>query len=102
MKYNFKLEFNPQIYIDIQRQVDYYKKTTKSHVLGKRFFKTVKNEVLRLNKHALLYEIKYDDIRCLPIPKFPFRAHYRVNVNDNTVRVEAIISTSLSPDKWVK
>jgi len=86
MKYNFKLEFNPQIHTDIQHQVDYYKKETKSHVLGKRFAKTVKKEVLRLKKYALQYEVKYDDIRCLPIPKFPFRAHYSVNEKNNTVK----------------
>jgi hypothetical protein len=34
---NFKIEFNPQIQDDIQQQVDYYKKETKSHELGKRF-----------------------------------------------------------------
>ena len=102
MKHNFKLEFNPQIQEDIQHQVDYYKKETKSHELVKRFAQTVKAEVLRLKKHALQYEVKYDNIRCLPIPKFPFRAHYSVNKKDNTVKVEAIISTSESPSKWIK
>jgi hypothetical protein len=99
---NFKLEFNPQIHTDIQQQVDYYKKETKSQELGKRFAQTVKTEVLRLKKHALQYEVKYDDVRCLPIPKFPFRAHYRVNENDNIVKIEAIISTSENPSKWIK
>ena len=102
MKHNFKLKFNSQIHKDIQHQVDYYFKETKSHELGKRFTKTVKTEIQRLKKYALQYEVKYDDIRCLPIPKFPFRAHYRLNEKENTVKVEAIISTSISPDSWVK
>lgn len=55
MKHNFKLELNPQTQDDIQQQVDYYKKETKSHELGKRFAKTVKAEVLRLKEHALQY-----------------------------------------------
>ena len=102
MKHNFKLEFNPQIYIDIQQQVDYYRKETNSNTLGKRFAKAVKNEVFRLKNYALQYEVKYDDVRCLPIPKFPVRAHYRVNETENSVKVEAIIGTSESPDKWIK
>jgi hypothetical protein len=102
MKHNFKLEFNPQIYIDIQQQVDYYRKETNSNTLGKRFAKAVKNEVFRLKNHALQYEVKYDDVRCLPIPKFPVRVHYRVNETENSVKVEAIIGTSESPDKWIK
>lgn len=58
MKHNFKLEFNPQIYIDIQQQVNYYSKETKSNTLGKRFAKAVKNEVFRLKNCALQYEVK--------------------------------------------
>ena len=102
MRHNFKLEFNPQIYIDIQHQVDFYRNKTKSNTLGKRFLKAVKNEVSRLKNHALQYEVKYDDVRCLPITKFPFRVHYRINETENTVKVEAIIGTSESSDKWLK
>lgn len=102
MKRHFKLEFNPNIQFDIQHQVYYYYRETQSHELGKRFVKVVKKELLRLKKHALQYEIKYDDIRCLPIPKFPFRAHYRVDEKNHSVKVEALISTHQSPDKWVK
>lgn len=41
-------------------------------------------------------------MRCLPIPKFPVRVHYRVNEIENTVKVEAIIGTSENPEKWIK
>lgn len=65
MKRHFKLEFNPNIQFDIQHQVDYYYKETQSHELGKRFVKVVKKEFIRLKKHALQYEIKYDDVAYL-------------------------------------
>jgi hypothetical protein len=102
MTHHFKLEFNPQIYLDIQKQADYYRKETQSNALGKRFVKAVKSEIFRLKKHALQYEVKYDDVRCLPVPKFPVRVHYRVNETEKTVKVEAIIGTFESPDKWLK
>jgi len=102
MKHNFKVELNPLIQQDLQNQIDYYTKETKSPELGKRFFKAVKKEIKRLEKYALQYEIKYDDIRCSTIPKFPFRTHYRVNMKDKTVFVEAVISTSKNPEEWIK
>ena len=99
MAQKYKLIFNPQTYIDLQSQVDFYFDQTKSHKLGKRFVRAVKTELKTLEKGALHYEIKYDGIRCLPIPKFPCRAHFRV-IND-TVYVEAIIGTKENPDNWV-
>lgn len=100
MNRNFKLQHNPHIHNDIQKQVTYYLRETKSHELGKRFVTAVKTELKRLEKYALHYEIKYDNVRCLPIPKFPFRAHYRVNEENKIVRIEAIISTHEDPDNW--
>ena len=100
MNRNFRIHINPQVYVDIQNQVDYYRKVTKSHKLGKRFAKTVGQEINRLKEVALHYEIKYDDIRCLPIPKFPHRAHFRLDEIENTVWVEAIIGTSENPDEF--
>jgi len=34
---------------------------------------------------ALHYPIRYDDIHCMPIKSFPYMAHYRVNINSETV-----------------
>ncbi|MGB1004645.1 MAG: hypothetical protein ACPGVC_10460 [Salibacteraceae bacterium] len=98
MSKTYKLIFNPQVYLDIQNQVDYYFDETKSHSLGKRFVNAVKLELLKLEQNALHYEIKYDDIRCLPIPKIPCRAHFRVI--ENIVWVEVIIGTKENPKKW--
>ncbi len=100
MKRNFKVRYNPQIYLDIQKTVDHYHRETGNNELGKRFVKTVKTELRRLNKSALHYQIRYDDIRFLPIPSFSFMAHYRVDEESNMVSVEAIIHTSENPDKW--
>jgi len=102
MNRNFKLILNPQIYVDIQHQVNYYHLKTKSHALGKRFTKVVLSEIKRLKKHAFQYEVKYDDIRCLPIPNFPFRVHFRINEQENIVKIEAIISTHENPEKWIE
>lgn len=100
MPRNFKVQYNPQIHLDIQNQVDFYFKKTGDNQLGLRFIKTVKSALKELKSSALHYQIRYDDIRCLPIPVFPFLAHYRVNENSNIVFVDAIFHTSDDPQKW--
>jgi len=100
MKSNFKINYNPQIYADMQKAVDYYRRETGNNELGKRFVETVKSELKKLNKSALHYQVRYDDIRFLPIHSFSVMARYRVNEQTNTVSVEAIIHTSEDPDTW--
>jgi len=100
MPRKFKVQYNPQIYLDIQKTVDHYYKETGNEELGIRFVKTVKTALKKLNTSALHYQIRYDDIRFLPIPVFSFMAHYRINKEKNTVMVEAIFHTSESPDSW--
>ncbi len=100
MRRNFKVKYNPQVYLDIQKTVAHYRRETGNDELGTRFVKTVKATLKKLNSSALLYHIRYDDIRFMPIPVFSFMAHYRINEENNTVMVEAIFHTSEDPDKW--
>lgn len=84
----------------MQKTVNYYRRETGSNELGRRFVITVKTELKRLKKSALHYQIRYDDIRLLPIPTFSFLAHYKVDEKNNLVMVEAIIHTSEDPINW--
>lgn len=98
----FKVRYNPQIYLDISKAVKYYHQETGSDELGNRFVKTVKLALQDLKYKALHYQIRYDNIRFLIIPSFPFIAHYRVDKEANTVYVEAVFHESEDPDKWYK
>lgn len=100
MPRNFKVQYNPQVHLDIQNQVEYYRRKTGDNQLGIRFAKTVKAALKGLKSSALHYQVRYDNVRCLPIPVFPFMAHYRVDENSNTVFVEAIFHTSQNPNAW--
>ena len=98
MNKKYTLIFNPQIYVDIQNQVDYYFEETKSHTLGQRFVEALKIGLKKLESNPFLYEVKYSDVRCLPIEKFPHRAHYRIVGTE--VFVEAVFGTKENPVKW--
>jgi toxin ParE1/3/4 len=53
-----------------------------------------------LQNSALHYSVRYDDIRCMPLKKFPYMVHFRVNIQEKTVKVESLFNTWLNPEKW--
>ncbi|MEX2566138.1 MAG: type II toxin-antitoxin system RelE/ParE family toxin [Cyclobacteriaceae bacterium] len=100
MARNFNVRYNPRIYLDIQKAVDFYIEQTQSHELGQRFVNNAETALAKLKQSALHYQVRYDGIRLLPIPSFPYRAHYRVDEENNAVFVEAIFHTRKNPEEW--
>jgi len=94
----FTVEYNPDFYNDIVEAVDWYNE--KQAGLGDRFFRIIKRQTAKLSTSALHLAIKYDDIRCLTMDKFPYLIHYRVNEQTKTVKVEAMFHTSRDPKIW--
>lgn len=94
----FKVVFHPEIYNDIQEAIDWY--NVQQNGLGSRFLLAIKKQLKTLDKSALQYAVRYNNIRCMPVKKFPFMVHYHVNENEGIVKVEAIFSTSGSPGIW--
>jgi len=96
MKY--VVEYNPEFFDDLVLAVDWYNGIQIG--LGTRFFNKVKEQTTKLSTLALLFAVKYDDIRCMHIEKFPYLVHYRVNEQTSTVKVEALFHTSRNPEIW--
>lgn len=100
-KSSFKVIVNDHVVDEIQEAVDFYKEKQKS--LGKRFYKSAKKTIKALENDALIYQIKYNDVRCVKIKKFPYLVHYKINQKSNTVIVYALICTYRNPeDNWLK
>ena len=98
MRKKFKIEYNPDFFDDLVRSVDWYNE--QSAGLGDRFCKSVKKQTAKLSTAALQYTVRYGNIRCLRIEKFPYLVHYRVNEQTGTVKVEALFHTSRDPKIW--
>ena len=94
----FKVEYNPDFYDDITQAVDWYNE--KQAGLGDRLFRNIRKQTAKLPTTALHFAIKYDDIRCICIEKFPYLVHYRINEQTKTVKVEALFHTSRDPKIW--
>jgi hypothetical protein len=94
----FDLDIEPEALDDIQEAADYY--NSKKSNLGKRFFTSVDKHFEFLKKNYLSFTVRYDDIRCMPVKKFPYMIHYRVLEQQELVSVKAVFCTYEDPEKW--
>jgi plasmid stabilization system protein ParE len=84
---------------DIQKAIDYY--DVQQIGLGKKFEQSIHKSIAALIKNPF-YQIRYDEIRCLPLKKFPFMIHFDLQETNQAIRIIAVFHTSLSPAKWLK
>lgn len=94
----YKIKIDPEALADIQGITDWY--NLKQTGLGKRFQSTAIKQINSLSKDPQIYAIRYWEIRCVIIRKFPYMAHFYINDENNTVEVLAVISTDRNPKIW--
>jgi len=97
---NFRIKISPEALQDIQQATDWYNE--RGVGLGEKFQKQVKKQIDKLTSNALLYTIRYDDVRCLVIKKFPFMVHFVVDENRGIVDIFAVFHTSRNPKIWIE
>lgn len=90
------MDFAPMASDDLRLAISYYNNQQAN--LGTRFYKQVK-ESLKVLKVNPFFQIRYDNVRCLPIKKFPFMVHFIVEESSKSVIVIGIINTHLDPEK---
>jgi hypothetical protein len=83
---------------DIQDIANWYNEQQKG--LGKKFLKTTIQHINSLSKDPHIYAIRYNEIRCIPIKRFPYMAHFHINEKNNFVEVLGVISTDRNPKVW--
>ena len=93
--------FNIQIDYRAQKEIDFAigylvekNKSSAKKLLGKI---DSSYKLLSKNPHN---QVRYNDIRCLPIKGFPFMFHYSVSEKTKTVNVHGFIHTSRDPNKY--
>ena len=83
---------------DINQAAGWYEIQLKG--LGKRFKQQTKKQINSLKKDPYLFSIKYNEIRCRKIEKFPFLIHYKIDEDQKLIQVFAIFHTSRNPKIW--
>jgi hypothetical protein len=96
MSKKYHLDIEPEALIDIQNAIDYY--DSKKSGLGENFYKAIDGHFNLLKLYYHSFAIKYDDIRCLPLKKFPYVIHYKALHAQKTISVKTVFCTHENPD----
>lgn len=96
---NYELLIGPKVLSDIQLAFHYYEEQQIG--LGLEFETVLHSqfESLKINPY---FTIRYDQVRCLPLQKFPYMIHYTVDESALIIRIHAVIHTSRNPQIWTK
>ncbi len=91
----FRIE--PLAKADIQEQIHFY--NAQKSGLGKRFHAEVKMMFKAIQKNPY-YQVRYANVRCLPLRKFPAMVHFTYDEDVQCVTVIAVLHTSLDSKNW--
>lgn len=95
----YRITSDKRVQSDIREAVHYY--NSKVPGLGKRFYLEVKTAYKPI-RTTLFFQVRYKEIHCLPLKKFPYMVHYSINETEKVVCIRAIINCYQNPEtKWV-
>ena len=92
-----EFKINPQAKVDIQEQI--HNNNKQQEGLGRRFHKAIKASFNTIQTSPF-FQIRYANVRCLPLKKFPVMIHYTVDEQKNEIVVRAVFHTSQNPRLW--
>jgi toxin ParE1/3/4 len=84
---------------DIQKAIDYYEQ--QQNGLGRKFENELNKYLIALKTNPF-FRIRYDNVRCLPLKKYPYLIHYSVYEEKNILIVHAVFHSSLSTQNWLR
>lgn len=90
----YKVTFSPASILDIKDAQRYYGDIQQG--LGNRFTEELDKVLISIKRNAQFASVRYADIRCARIRKFPYLVHYKI-VDNNRVIILAVYSTYKKP-----
>lgn len=94
----YRIKIYPEALSDIKSISVWYEEQRIG--LGQRFKSVVKNQIDDLSYTPQKYAIRYREIRCMLIHKFPYMVHYYINNETFVIEILAVISTDRNPKVW--
>jgi len=95
----YKIKVEPEALQDIQDGIDWYNEQQTG--LGRKFHTEVKTFFKKLRSNPF-FQIRYDEVRCIPLKKYPFMIHYTLNEKEKVVVIRAVFNTHRNPGIWKK
>lgn len=93
----FELVIDDRASRDIEDGMDYYKSV--SHNVMQAFYHAILNGFKELCSNPY-FQIRYDNIRCYPLRKFPFMIHYKLDESDKTIIILGVLNTYRDPNRY--
>lgn len=95
----YRIRIDTEAHNDIQTAITWDNQQKKD--LGKKFHADIKKslEKLKLNPG---FQIRYENVRCMSVKKYPFMIHFTIDEPARLVVVRAVFHTSLDPEHWQK
>ncbi len=93
----FTTVLDPRAMQDIQQAIDYYDEQELG--LGEQFEDFVNECHIKLEQNPF-FQVRYDDIHCLPLKKYPYMIHFSINEQKQLITVMAVFNTARDPKIW--
>jgi plasmid stabilization system protein ParE len=94
----YRIRIDSEALYDI-RDITLWYDTQKSG-LGNRFQNTVLRQIEDLAENPQIFAIRYKEIRCMLVRKFPYMVHFYLNDKTFSVEILAVIGTNRNPKVW--
>lgn len=93
----FTIKIEPEARNDIQEAIDWYNEQQTD--LGRVFHAAVKDHIITLQTNPY-YQVRYDDVHCLPLKNFPYMIHFTINESGQQVKIHGVFNTFRDPGVW--
>jgi len=93
----FSTILDPRAMQDVQQAIDYYDELEPG--LGKEFENTLNEYLVKLKQNPF-FQIRYNNIHCLPLKKYPYMIHFTIVEKNQKVIVHAVFNTAQNPKIW--
>jgi hypothetical protein len=92
---DFPISFSPLAIEDTEQAFHYYEQQQSG--LGKQFTAQLQLSLNAIKRNPFFASVRYDDIRCARVKKFPYLVHYHIDEAGALVTIIAVYSTHREP-----
>ncbi len=94
----FELTIDRRAIKDIQNAIDYYNELEAG--LGKDFSIYLDQKLQSLVEQPF-YQVRYKNVRCLPLIRFPYMVHFQIDEEKNRIIIRAVLNTHRDTESWL-
>ena len=91
----FEVKMEPLAINDVNEAIHWY--NSQKTGLGEKFYNLLEASIENLKVNPY-HQIRYEEnIRCLPLKKYPYMIHFNIDETEKLIKIIAILHTSRKP-----